>query len=363
MKKVLLLSTAVIAAFSSFAQSRRAHLASEFAGQPSVTAAKGAGNGDTILRGNISSTDTLSNYRYDAASPNDSGFVTGVNVYNDKGFAERFDIKGSDSSVSVLGAALYLNGTASATSTKSINIRAWSQGTKTLAGGTTRPHLYFNGKPNAVLNTLTVPLTQLRKANGRIDSFRLFRFATPTAYISDSFFVGFDMTYTFSSLAGDTVSLLATKDGNRHTPVYLLSGADTLLNVQNAVQFSDGSWNDEFQQNAGIFHHFIVYALFRVRIPNGVNGITRNDLTVYGAIPNPANNTTSLKLSLTHPADVAVQIVDMAGRTVQTANVKNAATGELFIPVNTAMLANGTYNCLVRTSNGDAMGVQMVVAH
>lgn len=369
MKKLLLVTAGFLTCVSSFAQNSKAtRINAEIpaAGFSLIQTqfAKGTGNGDTFLVRNFTTpADTLTLYYVDS-SPFDSGLSSGTNGFGYKGFAERFTIKGTDSAVSILGAAVYFYGTASANSTKSVNIRAWSQGPKVSAGITGRPHLFFNGKPNTVLNTLTVPLTQLRKSNGRIDSFRLFQFATPTAYINDSFFVGFDINYTWATLAGDTVNVVQTTDGHRHSPTYLVSGADTLLNVQNATQASNGNWLDNYYEaEPGLYNNYAMYAYFKVRIPNGVNGITKNDLTVFGTFPNPGNNNVTAKFSLAKAADATIDIMDINGRVLQSTTVKGAAAGEHFVPLSTSSLPSGNYICLIRTSNGDGMGVQMTVAH
>jgi hypothetical protein len=368
MKKLLLLASAVAISGAAFAQNTVQTLLPEFNStrvpvttrEPVQPVDKIAKNGDTLIKTNALGTDNLAIYTANLSGVNDTGYAFGTNVYGDKGFAERFDIKSPDSSVLPLGAAIFFSGSASATSTKSVRVAVWSQGATTRVG--TR-NLYYTGMPNTILNSVNVPLTTLRKANGRIDSTRLFRFANAgTTYVADSFFVGFDMAYTWATLAGDSVGVYTTQDGQRHQPGFVVRGADTIVNVQNATQAASGTWNDNL--NGGRFRmysHYIMYALFRVRITTGVEGITRNDLTVFGTYPNPATNSAKLKLSLKNASDVTMNIMDMSGRMVSSAAPVRLASGTHELPVETSTLASGTYYCLVRTSNGDAMGIEFVV--
>lgn len=322
--------------------------------------AKVTKNGDTILKSNLQAGDSLRLYVGESVLPRDTGYVAGVNIYGDKGFAERFDIKSPDSTVQPLGAAIYFAGTAATGTSKSVRVVAWAQGPTTKM----RTNLFATGMPGTVLNSVTIPLASLRKANGRIDSFRLFRFATPAAYVADSFFVGYDMTYSYSSLNGDTVACYMTQNGARHQPGYVLKGADTLINVQNATQSSAGTWTDNLNGGRyGLYNQYIMYALYKVKITTGVNnGVTRNDLTVFGTVPNPANNAVSLKLSLKTGTDVSVQIVDVTGRLVTTLPMQHLQAGAHNLPINTSTFASGTYYCMIRTAQGDAMGIEMVIA-
>lgn len=368
MKKLVLLASAVALSGAAFAQSGVQTILPEFrtanlpitAESPVSFGDKITANGDTLLKTNVSGSDNLVNYIADGVAPVDTGFVAGVNVYGDKGFAERFDISGNDSAVLPLGAAIYFNGPISATSTKSVRIAAWSQGPVTRLG--TR-RVYYTGMPNTVLASMNVPFTTLRKSNGRADSLRLFRFPTPgNTYIRDSFFVGFDMTYAWSGLAGDTLRVFTTTQGERRQPGFVVRSGDTIINVQNATQASNNTWTDNLNGGRfGRYNHYVMFALFRVRIPNSVQGITRNELTVFGTFPNPATNSAKLKLSVKNASDVTVQIMDMSGRMVRTEAPVRLASGTHELPLETAALASGTYFCLVRTSNGDSMGIEFVV--
>jgi hypothetical protein len=327
--------------------------------------------GDTVKgRINFSSTqlndDSLIAYRYDAALPIDSGYVLGMNPYGDKGFAERFDISKNDSAVKVIGTYVIFDGRYQPTTTKTVNISVWSQGPKKRpADSATRTKLYYNGLPTAILATQAVSIKNLGiNIATKNDTAAYVSFTTPTAYFSDSFFVGYTPNWTWAQSAGDTISLKSTRDGYRYQAYYTAaSNGDTVRNVKNAVQFANGTWNDEFYQNAAIGHHFCVFPVFIIRIPAGVNqGITKNNLTLFGNYPNPAADKTNIKFSLKNTADVTITLSDIAGRTIRTMEYKKMNSGTNEVTVNTSDLAAGNYIYLIRTSNGDGMGAQMTVA-
>ncbi len=379
MKKVLLFASAALISTVSVAQQSPVKVFSYDAPTQANSAAKTLSrakitkNGDTLTKSHIISTDGLFVY-YAGSSPFDSGYIAGYNALGYKGYAERFDIKGTDSSVQPLGVAIYFAGSANAGSTKNVRGVAWAQGPTTTVSG--RPHLFFKGVPSTVITSSpSVTLGNLRDASGDIDSLLYMPFPVGGSYVADSFFVGCDFPsgYTFSSLGGDTLIVVQneSKAGGRHgdggvpSPGYIVSGADTIINVQNASQTSTGTWVDNLNGGgSGLYNNYVMFAVFRVKITTGINnGISRNDLTVFGTYPNPANNSSKLKLSLKSATDVTLQIMDMSGRIVRSAAPQHLGAGTHELPVSTSELSTGTYYCLVRTSAGDAMGIEMTVVH
>ena len=377
MRKVFLLTTIFFGGYQLHAQNAldrtfsNADAVNQFASGYGSAAAKGAANGDTLAKGYFGSSDTISLYVPDAVSPYDSGFTAGMNALGYKGFAERFDIKAPDSTVLPLGAYIYFYGSSSASSAQTLRVVAWSQGA---AGNVTgRPKLHYNGLPNTVLNSMPVNLKDLRKSstNSRIDTFKKFAFPTIGSYVADSFFVGYDIpSYNFATAAaaGDSLAVLQTKNGERHTPAYTITGTDTTINVQNATQLTSGAWaenlNGAIIGNAGnrLANHYIIFARFRVKITTGVTSITRNGLSVFGTYPNPATNSATMKFELKSAADVTLKVIDMTGRVVYSSTAQKFGAGVHEMPINTSALAAGNYDCLIQTSNGDGMAIEMTVA-
>lgn len=322
---------------------------------------KGTAAGDTIIGINFPPTqlDSLTAYYYDEASPFDTGYIFGMNAFGDQAFAERFDISGNDSSVRVIGTFAMFDGILNATTNKTINLHVWSQGPMTQLSGS-RPNVLFTGMPNTVLATQNVRVDSLGiDTNG--NALKFHAFSTPTASISDSFFVGYAPDWTHVQANGEFISLMTTRDGYRYQPVTTISGTDTIINVLNAVQWSDGTWNDEATQNAQTEVHLALFPVFIVGAPQSVTGITHKELTFFGNYPNPANDFTNIRFSLAKSADVTITLTDMTGRILRTQELKMQPSGESTVKFNTSDLAAGNYLYLVRTSAGDGMAAQMTV--
>jgi hypothetical protein len=367
MKKIFILTVTLLLCFAGFAQ-RITHFHEQpvAAFDPSTplathkAAAKTTAAGDTtLLRNTATNTTTL--YKLDSG-----GYVTGTNFWGDKAFAERYDFNAADSSVRILGVMAIFGGTISATTTKTVSFDVWDAGGQQAITGS----LFYNGFPGTLLNTLTVPVNQIGIGTFT-DTMKNYWFAGQTYPLSGSFFVGYNINYNYNSLNGDTIGLANSPNGIRlptgsaglYKLVYNSSAIDTtldtVLNVQNATLGSDNVWYDNYTQNDSIKNNLAIYPIVLIGFPTGVNGVTKNNLTFFGNYPNPATDYTNIRFSLAQNADVSLQIMDMAGRMIQTIKQTNLGTGEHLINLSTAHLAAGEYLYLLRTSGGDGMAGKM----
>ncbi len=340
MKKVLLLAVTASISVVSFAQkagfSKTKNVqyidnAYTPIGNPSGTAAKTTGVGDTIALTHIGSLDTLTIY----SASGDSGYVAGTDAFGDKGFAERYDFKASDSTLKVIGVIALFGGKISPISIKTVTFNVWSQGAKSVSF---RPTIFNNGLPASSLTSRSVPITQLgiSMVDTANDTTKSFLFATPTAFLTDSFFVGYTINYTWAAMAGDTLGLYSNQDGERTEPGYFaISTSDTTINNVNVTQYADNSWHDNNIENFGIFNNLFIFPIVIVGpgTSTAVSGITRNDFTFYGNYPNPASDATNVKIALAHSADVTIDIMDVTGKAIKTVTSKNLSVGEHLISV------------------------------
>jgi len=370
MKKLFLLSIGVALSVSTFAQStssRHAH-----AGTANATTALHDFGADYRTTA-IGSTDTLTNWTgtdtlelYIVGANADSGFCAGTDVYGDHAFAERYDFNAADSSLKVLGVIALFGGTVNPASTNHVTFNVWSvaaQSTLSVSPTTgAATSVWFNsGLPNTAITSQNVPLTNLGISTipGGQDTAKIFMFTTPTGYLNESFFVGFNITYTWG--AGDTIGLFSNKSGERSSALYTVSGADSIVNNVNASQYSDNTWHDNAADNFGIAYNYFMFPIVKVGATVSVNGIKKNNLTFFGNYPNPATNNTNIKFSLVNATDVTVTIMDMAGNTVNTITQTNLTSGEHVIAVNTSSLPSGDYLYIVRTAAGDGIASKMSV--
>ncbi len=358
MKKLFLLTITIGLSMGAFAQNawnvQYKHLKKDNPfSMISNTAARTTAIGDTDILSHITDADTDAIY---TTSNPDSGYVFGINAFGDKAYAERYDIDSSDSTVKVLGEFSFFTGTLNPASTKTVTFNVWSVGAKSAFG--TVPHTYYGGLPSAVLATrANIPITALGidVSDTSSDTGNVYLFATPTAFLRTSFFVGYSINYSFAALGGDTIG--------RTSAAATIVGTDTLINDVNVTQLSTGVWEDNQTGRFRMFNNLEIFPI--VKIGNGtlsVKGITKNDFTFFGNYPNPAVDGTNIKFSLAKATDVTITISDLNGRTVNTISQANLGTGEHIIPVSTSNLAAGNYIYVVRTGNGDGIASTLTVA-
>ncbi len=385
MKKLFILTAALLSVCVSFGQ-RAVHTSAtplnsvngnHFAFSASDSHLRTSSIGDTLLLSNILAADTpLVIYTAGSAA---NGYLTGTDTFGDQGFAERYDLNGTtvDSSIVVLGVVAEFHGKVNPLSTHFVTFKAWSVGVNTPLRST----IAYSGFPQGTLAGIDVPFTQLGIGT-TADTIKAYLFAAPTVTLQNSFFVGYSMSYNFATLAGDTIGLACSVNGDRTSVPYtvythsdtirnsagtadsvITTVSDTTVNVQNATQWSDGIWHDNYSDNDSLFNNLAIYPIAVIGNPTGLKGITRNNLTFFGNFPNPAASSTNIRFSLLRATDVSLQVMDMNGRVVNSATEDNLSAGEHTITFNTSALPAGEYIYIIHTSAGDGIASKMVVAH
>jgi hypothetical protein len=328
--------------------------------------------GDTLALTNIPAADTPL-VIYGAAG---GGYLTGTNSFGDQGFAERYDIDmaADDSSLLVIGVVAEFHGTVSSSSTHTVSFNAWAVGVSTRVSST----YGYSGFPGISFDSVVVPYTQLGIAS-TVDTIKAFLFPEASPRLQTSFFIGYTTIYNFTSLAGDTVGLACSADGDRTSYVYAVDTVidsvwssadsmyvadtvlDTTINVQNATQWSDGAWHDNYTDNDSLYNDLAIYPIVVIGNPTGLKGITKNNFTFFGCFPDPAVNSTNTRFSLLTNADVTIKLADMTGHCISTIKVPDLASGEHIIPVSTAELSTGNYLCIISTSTGAGIATKITV--
>ena len=330
--------------------------------------------GDTVALTNILAADTpLVMYM---GGVSDSGYLTGTDGWGDQGFAERYDIDvtADDSSLKIIGILAEFHGTVNPSSTHTVSLNVWSVGFPSVVSAT----LAYSGFPLGLLDSVIVPFTHLGIGSAA-DTIKAFLFPVETSTIQASFFTGYTMIYDYSTLNGDTVGLACSADGDRTSPVYTVNTytdsvlnsagtadsaitvSDTIINVQNATQWSDGVWHDNYTDNDSLFNDLAIYPIVVIGNPTAVKGITRNNFTFFGCFPNPASNTANVRFSLVKNADVTIQVADMSGHNISTIKKAGLSQGEHILPIETSELATGNYLVIISTSGGDGIATKITV--
>lgn len=361
MKKYLFCALAAASSLAGYAQAHKAG-ASYLLHTAGAPAARTTAIGDTLALRNFPVADTLHVYTTDSVN---GGYTTGTNLWNDQAFAERYTFNGSDSSMRVAGVMAQFGGKVSATSTHSANLRVWTGSQPQMITAT----LFYSDFPNVVINTKTVPFTQL--GIGTVaDTLKTYWFDTLSPAVAGSFFVGYDMSYSWAAMGGDTIALACTKNGTRTTAPYWLTyptdaegdtlAIDTIINVQNATLWADNNWHDNYTDNDSIANHLAIFPIVLIGGTTGVS-VTHKDLTLYGAYPNPASSVANLRFALASASTVSIRLMDMQGRSVVSYSLPLPA-GEHTVPVAAAALPTGNYLYLIRTATGSGMAGKLTIA-
>jgi len=367
MKKVFLLAVTTGLALSSFAQHAKVKLnASQIYGTQGIqltgleSRAQAANKTttdiihDSLVMMHRVTNDTIPVYITVNVIPgsNDSGYFTGTGYYEFTRFAERYDFTYPDSSIQVLGIVAAMKGASATPSTHNAVFKVWNSGSKIAL----RPTLTYSGFPTAQIDSVVVPYSSIG-----FNQLKAYWFATPTAYLTDSFFVGYSTDYTWSSMNGDTLSVYVSNQ--RLNPLYNVVGGDTLVNDQSVIGDASG-WadlgNDLFVDP--LESNYWMFPIINSKIPVvGVGGITKKDFTFMGNYPNPCVNNTNIKFALAGATDVTITVMDINSRVMSTEKHSNMSAGEHVINLNTANLASGEYMYVISTTNGGGIASKIAV--
>lgn len=274
---------------------------------------------DTIC--NFEMDDTLAIY-YVGSAPFDSGWAIGHNAYQDKAWAERFEAAGVTSVIGGVYSLYEKSGTAT-------------------SGGSATAHVYpttgAGGKPGASLGSVTIPFTSM--TNLGTGGGHLFAFTSPIA-VADSFFMGFDLgTYTLSG--PDTIGVVTSRQGNRST-----TNPD-----QNCAMWSDNSWYFELTENFMLQVTYGLCAIVDIQI--GIeNYVSKGDLNLYAAYPNPATKEITLNYSLKNAGNITIEIFDAQGKSMLKTEKANQSSGMHNERIDISSLAEGNYFYKVASENG-----------
>ncbi|PZF72422.1 T9SS type A sorting domain-containing protein [Taibaiella soli] len=370
MKKFILLTLAGAISFGSFAQNRvapkapqtKSTLTQKTAVSSNAMLQRTTNTFDTASINYIQSTDTVTLY-------GESGFGAyyGLNVLGLNGYAERFDVANSDTSVSVLGVVARFGGMYNTASTKTVTFRVWNQSAPVAIDANNS----LIGLPDNVMGSSNaISVKNLGMGNGAApDTAKIYALTTPTAYMTTPFFVGYEVPYDTLQISGDTLGLYSTIDGERHTGLGYVSNGDTTYITQNVIKAPNNQWYDNYLEVYNIYNHLYIYPVVSIQMADttggggttGVPSVTKGNLTFFGNYPNPAVNNTNIKFSLKNTTDITIQILDMNGRVLNTINQSKLGAGDHVINVETSSLAAGNYIYTMTTGGGDRLASQMSV--
>ncbi|HIG73514.1 MAG TPA: T9SS type A sorting domain-containing protein [Bacteroidetes bacterium] len=250
-----------------------------------------------------------------------SGYILGHNSRGTEEYAERYHIDGSGRLIGVIahiqGVVAHPNHVA----------------------GFNAYRVAASGLPNALIGSKQLFYGDLDLSGEPM----LVRFSAPVA-VADSFFVSFNVgDYSHGGYDGDDVALLAGPDGSRTE-----TGGGSF--GQNAVRLHNHGvrdWADLYTQNfTPVATHLALFPIVELANATAAEeapAIVSMDLTLRAAYPNPARGAATVAFELAAPADVRVDLYDVAGRLVRGTDLGARGTGAHTHALDLEGLAPGAY--------------------
>lgn len=248
-------------------------------------------------------------YYADGAAPRDSGFLSGINAYGDLEKAQKYTVTGT---VHLTGAIVLSH----AHGTSSISLKAYDVNATTGAPGSNT----LGTSNSIVLNSFN--------SNGATT----FSFSSMPNVSNMSFFVSAVLPATPASV--DTFGI--------YTEQFNCIGTDSLA----WEKWDDNSWNS-FASVYGGGLDLSIYPI--VDIATGIDNISKNDLSLFKAFPNPANTEVTVSYSLSKASSVNIEIYDINGKLVKTISERNAEAGQHNTKIDVSALEAGVYMYGVKT--------------
>jgi len=334
MKKLLPIVLALFCSMGIFAQAAyevrtNLHPAGSTAGASYKTEATAA---DTSLLTQFNIGTATYSY-YQLSAPN-WGYLHGTNSIHLQGFAEKYDISGHDSNVTVLGVAYFMGGTVFHPSSRYVDFKVYSN---------------TGGYPGSVGASGRVYDTSLVLAD-TVLHIGYKAVAPATANYADSFFVSMELPA--DTIVTDSLYLFVV--GSR-------PAADTIRH-RNCISPGGGIWVDDYK-NTGLKTYYALFPLVIInRTPHvGIqeSGVAKNGMTVHGVFPNPATDNFNLELGLAESRTMEMTLYNSAGALIKSYNTEHLAAGEHTLHLNANDVPAGTYILVVQSESG-VMGVQVV---
>lgn len=181
--------------------------------------------------------------------------------------------------------------------------------------------------------TATMPLNSLT-------GYDAITFGTPVAVPAGNFFASIESPAMGGSNM-DSLAILSTVAGCSSTDS--LSWISTTYNPPVIT----GGWGSVNSQ-LGVNLDLLIFPV--VDIPTGLNSISKGNLTLMAAFPNPATNEVSINFGLNTAGKVEIEVYDVTGKTVQTVKLDLEA-GNNTSKLNVSSFSAGVYMYSVKSEN------------
>jgi len=280
----------------------------------------------------------LWNYVNDVSAPMDSGYVFGTGIIPLGGgqsticteLAQKYNVTGAATVTDVLVLAGVAHG---GTVTTTAKIYSEASGTH---------------KPNTQIGTTStaVPMSAYTTT-----AYTAFHFTVPVPVSAGNFFASVSVP-AFGTADHDTLSILSTSLGN--CPA---AGADSASALKLGAPIN--SW---YLVKVGFGANSDLMIFPVINMVSGIqNYVTKGDISLYAASPNPASSSININFSLNNSASkVEIEVYDVTGKVVKTIKANDFTPGKNSITVDLSNLESGSYMYSI-TANSTKMFSKFVV--
>jgi hypothetical protein len=276
----------------------------------------------------------LYNYINDRVAPYDSGYIFGTGILPLGG--------GQSTIVTELGQKYNVTGAVTVTDVLVLAGKAHGGTTTTTAKIYTESATTH--KPVTALGTsATVPMSAYSTTG-----YTAFHFATAVAVPAGNFFASVSVP-AFGGADLDTLSILSTNLGN-------CSSVDSCSALKFGAPIN--GWylvKVGFKLNGDL----MIFPVINITSA-GINAVTKGNLSLFAASPNPASNSININFSVEKPSKVEVEIYDITGKIIKTIKNNDVVTGKNAISVDLSNLEAGSYMYSIN-ANGNKMFSKFMV--
>jgi hypothetical protein len=253
-------------------------------------------------------------------------FTTGGTTYtvNNPMAAQKYNVTGTG--VTVTNVIVLAGKASSNAGTSMINAKIYSEDGTTLA-----PNAQIGLTAAKALNTFSTGINP-----------NVLTFATPVPVSAGNFFAAIECP-SVGGLTKDTLAIMSTQF-QCSSSLDSLSWQYTTYNPP-AVPAAWSSVNMSQGDNLDL-------AIFAViDIPAGLNSVTKGDLTLLAAFPNPATSEVSINFGLSKSGKAEIEIFDVTGKLINSLKLDNLEIGNHTTKIDISNLNSGVYMYSVKSNN------------
>jgi hypothetical protein len=171
-------------------------------------------------------------------------------------------------------------------------------------------------------------------------------FGTPVALTTGNFFASIESP-VIGGAGLDTLCILSTVGGCSSTDS--LSWTFATVTPPSAGAAIGAGWSSVMGGNSANNLDFLIFPV--VDITTGLNSVSKGNLTLLAAFPNPASNDITINFGLNQSSKVEIEVYDVTGKMVNSIKLDNLEAGNHSSKINTSNLNAGVYMYSVKSDN------------